>query len=204
MKNKFELFVCHIPDVNAGNSLVRGEALIKRASLAYGAWIGADLEEIKKAAVLRMPEGKPYFEKTDIHFNVSHSKDIWACLVGPSCCGLDVQHIRPCNFRKIAGRFFSEREQAYVEEAGVEGFFEIWVRREAYGKYTGQGFFGQCPQLVSEEGKPAEKIIGGGEKDIYFNEICMGEGIRCMACFNAEQKNIKIREDWDYEDYIFI
>lgn len=204
MKNNFELFVCHIPGISAGSSRVNGEALIRRASLDYGACSGAEREELKKALILRTPTGKPYFKEIDIHFNVSHSENTWMCLVGPSCCGLDVQYVRPCNFEKIAGRFFSERELAYVKNRGIEGFFEIWVRKEAYGKYTGKGFFGECPQLVSEDGKPVEKIRNLEGKDVCFNEIYMGKDIKCVACIDAEEKNIKIRKDWDYEDYIFI
>lgn len=43
------------------------------------------------------------------------------------------------SYERIASRFFTERELDYVRKTGEAGFFEIWVRKEAYMKYTGEG-----------------------------------------------------------------
>lgn len=102
MRNNFEIFLCRFPEGKAGKSKKEGEALLKRAALVYG--VPKDvLEETK---VLRAPSGKPYFDNLDIHFSISHSGDLWACLMGPQRCGLDIQYIKPCNCHKIARRFF--------------------------------------------------------------------------------------------------
>ena len=102
--NDFELFICR----NEKKSERR--ELLKRALLAYG----IKKEELSRAALCRTDLGKPYFEGLEIYFNISHSRDIWACLIGPDCCGLDEQYVKPCNYEKIARRFFSSSENMYI------------------------------------------------------------------------------------------
>lgn len=192
MKSNFEIFVYRSFDAKAGGSKAKGEALIRRAALLYG----APKSETEEATILRTPKGKPYFEGLDLHFNISHSGNIWICLMGPSCCGADVQHVRPCNFEKIAGRFFSAREKGYVEENGIEGFFDIWTRREAYGKYTGEGFFGRMPEFVSDSGELIGEVFSEQKKTVTLKQMYVGEEIKCAACFDAEEEgDVKIREE---------
>ena len=85
--------------------------------------------------------GKPFAKDLpDIHFNLSHSGEYAVCAVGDSPVGVDIQQIVPLK-ADIASRFFSSQEQAYVRGAGRrEAFFDIWVLKEAYVKYTGKGF----------------------------------------------------------------
>ena len=93
--NDFELFICR----NEKKSERR--ELLKRALLAYG----IKKEELSRAALCRTDLGKPYFEGLEIYFNISHSRDIWACLIGPDCCGLDVQ-LSLAIMKRLPGVFF--------------------------------------------------------------------------------------------------
>lgn len=182
--NDFELFICR----NEKKSERR--ELLKRALLAYG----IKKEELSRAALCRTDLGKPYFEGLEIYFNISHSRDIWACLIGPDCCGLDVQYVKPCNYEKIARRFFSSSENMYIKEAGLEGFFEIWTRREAFGKYTGEGFFGEFRDFTDEKGEPVSSL-----DTVVFREIEVGSDIKCICCVSkntAGHAGIKVREDF--------
>ena len=218
MKNSYELFVLRGYDPVACDAGFR-ERLLRFVLSAAGARRAED------ALLLRTPKGKPYLEDADVYFSISHSGDIWACLAGPSCCGLDIQIIRPCNYEKIAGRFFSAAEREYVaargraaREAGgedavarglAEGFFTIWTRREAWGKYVGEGFFAPCPELT-EAG--------------LFREFDLGAEYRCAACFGgagdaeaggfaagldevraaATAAEVNIREVFAHEDCFFV
>jgi 4'-phosphopantetheinyl transferase len=91
--------------------------------------------------VLRDPKGKPHFEGCNgIFFSVSHSGNWWSCLMAEEEVGFDLEVIRHRkNFERIAARFFTEEEHQYVILNGLLGFFEIWVRKEAYVKYLGTG-----------------------------------------------------------------
>lgn len=154
MNGRFVLFIYK------GSYLDRKEKLLKTAALSYG----ADESELQRAEILRGAYGKPSFSGLNIHFSISHSENLWACLMGPACCGLDVQYIKPCNFRKIAGRFFSLDEQKIVEKEGQEGFFRVWTAKEAYGKYTGEGFFFKNTELLAETA--IKEITIDGEKNL--------------------------------------
>ncbi len=188
MKDKFEIFVCRDFDAKHPDNKKNKEHLIKKAAVAFG--VPEDIAE--KTQILRTDMGKPYFNDLDVHFSISHSQDIWACLMGPDCCGLDIQYIKPCNYKRIAKRFFSLWENAYIEQNDIEGFFDIWTRKEAYGKYTGEGFFGDCPNLVSTKGELLSQI----SETVFLKEIDMGSKIKGVICFDKPNIDIEIREEW--------
>lgn len=180
MKNDFKLFVLRNEDINSRKG--RGERLIKHAALSYG----VPEQMLRVERICRTDMGKPFFENLDIKFSVSHSEALWACLIGPFNCGLDVQYIKPCNYVKIAGRFFSEKEKEYVENTGIDGFFELWVRKEAFGKYTGDGFFGKMPEMVLQDGTAASRLSTDDGRTVIFKEVFLDKNIKCVVCLPAE------------------
>ena len=94
--------------------------------------------------VERAEKGKPYIYGTEepVYCNVSHSDNLWIAIVGPGECGIDLQRVTDCKYEQIARRYFSPDEQEYIRTYGMSGFFRLWVRREAFGKFTGEGFYG--------------------------------------------------------------
>lgn len=94
--------------------------------------------------VEQMPGGKPYIpEAADFHYNLSHSAD-WVVLAWSQTeIGVDVQQMRTdSDPQRIAARFFTPREQAWVfenEEASLQRFYRIWTGKESYLKYLGTG-----------------------------------------------------------------
>lgn len=94
--NDFELFICR----NEKKSERR--ELLKRVLLAYG----IKKEELSRAALCRTDLGKPYFEGLEIYFNISHSRDIWACLIGPDCCGWMCSMLSLAIMKRLPGVFF--------------------------------------------------------------------------------------------------
>ena len=88
--------------------------------------------------------GKPFVEVPGFFLSATHSGKKVICAVSRENIGIDGelpgQRNRACvSFERIARRFFTNREQAYVNETGAHGFYEIWVRKEAFMKYTGLG-----------------------------------------------------------------
>ena len=84
-------------------------------------------------------------EEPMLNFNVSHSNR-WAlfALGKNRATGIDVEYIRAgLDISSIAGRFFSPREAALIDDASEEErmrlFYKIWVRKEAYLKALGKG-----------------------------------------------------------------
>lgn len=93
--------------------------------------------------ILRTDDGKPYFSKVDLQFNISHSKGMAAIVIDNNKCGIDIEKIRETDF-KIANRFFNDNEKNYINqsvsiEEKTKRFFEIWTGKEAYTKYLGCG-----------------------------------------------------------------
>ena len=100
----------------------------------------------------RAERGKPFLKNLPIEFSVTNCGDIWACTISDKKCGLDIQDDRKTkkDYLQLAERFYSSKELEYVKETGREGFFQIWVRKETFGKYTGQGFFGEMPEMAKD------------------------------------------------------
>ena len=91
--------------------------------------------------IFREEKGKPVFTELPVNFSVSHTGNLWVCLLseGDSPVGVDVQNIRKARMERIMEWYFTGDEIEYVSQKGEEAFFQIWTRKEAYAKYTGKG-----------------------------------------------------------------
>ena len=95
--------------------------------------------------------GRPYFSShPHVDFNVSHTDLYVAVALATSegeRVGIDVEDASRFIERsdtaltKIAKRFFAKKELAELEKSDApnEKFIELWTRKEAYLKYTGDG-----------------------------------------------------------------
>jgi 4'-phosphopantetheinyl transferase len=98
---------------------------------------------------LRGPHGKPEIALVPgmppLHFNLSHTRGMVACIVGYDCvCGIDVEEIQPNkDLRSVAPTIFSEAELSYLdaqdEATWLQHFFTLWTLKEAYVKAIGLG-----------------------------------------------------------------
>jgi len=90
--------------------------------------------------------GKPCLpDFPEFQFNVSHSGDLWACIIvqGPPV-GLDIERAKLLTDRiTLARRFFSPAEydqiERFPEPDRQAAFYRCWTRKEAYLKATGEG-----------------------------------------------------------------
>lgn len=140
-----------------------------------------NLMDTESMVIEKDSKGKPHFKNSNIHFSLSHSGDYWLCLFSFENCGLDVQEIRECSFEAIAKRHFKEKEITYVKEKGLEGFFDIWVRKEALGKLIGEGVWSPMPKLVGEK-MELLSVVHLKEKAVNFKTIQLGKGVKCAFC----------------------
>ncbi len=90
--------------------------------------------------------GKPFFKDIPLFFSLSHSGEYVLCVFSDREVGADIQQMKPVESGKLIKRFFSQKEQAEWETLPSEAdkqdyFYRRWVRREAYGKLTGEGIF---------------------------------------------------------------
>lgn len=163
----------HLDAIKSNSANNISEILVKTSLKDYNQKksLGFSLEEIRDLRLARSPHGKPYFEdflkpynkeEREVHFSVSHSGDWWACIIAEEPVGLDIEDIskKSPKFEAIAKRFFTEEEIKYVDAYGKEGFFDIWVRKEAYIKFLGTGL---------SEGLNTFSVI---KKDHFTKAIC--------------------------------
>jgi len=93
------------------------------------------------------PNGKPGLtdSSSGIHFNLAHSVDLAVLgVTRASEIGVDVEQIRPMpDADELVERFFSKREadqfRTLPEGQKAEAFFNLWTRKEALLKATGEG-----------------------------------------------------------------
>jgi len=103
------------------------------------------------------PNGKPLlpgaFAKEQLHFNLTHSEDLALIAVARGePVGVDVERIRTLSDAdELVSRFFSVRENASFqklpESQRPAAFFNLWTRKEAWLKATGEGIAHSLSQV---------------------------------------------------------
>ncbi len=75
------------------------------------------------------------------YVSISHSGDMVAVCTSEKPIGIDIEKIdRTRDLNKIANRFYHGKELEFWEETPTaELFFEIWTKKEAYSKISGEG-----------------------------------------------------------------
>jgi 4'-phosphopantetheinyl transferase len=121
------------------------------------------------------PNGKPTLAgEFSLHFNLAHTEDlalIALTRIGP--VGVDVERVRPIkDVDDLVARFFSPRESELFQKVAPHekpaAFFNLWTRKEALLKATGEGITrslslvevsflpGDPARLLSASGDPAK------------------------------------------------
>lgn len=90
--------------------------------------------------IITNEHGKPYLRAGEVKFSLSHSGRLVAVALCDEEIGLDIQEKAEYN-PKLAARFFTDDEQAYIEQSADKGaaFTEIWSKKESYIKAIGTG-----------------------------------------------------------------
>lgn len=171
--------------------------LIRKAALLYAEMKPGLVPEIPEVG--RTEKGKPYLiwhaeDHPFIGLSVTHSGDIWMCIMSEGNCGIDFQYVRSLDEQKVAERFFTEEEKKYM--AGGGGFYDVWVRREALGKYTGEGFFGKYPDTC-RDGAICDRVSFADQCDeeTYQAERAQGD----MLFFHEITKEMLAKADVSIE-----
>ena len=84
--------------------------------------------------------GKPYFENSHTHFNISHTDGWIACAIADFEIGLDIQK-QDVFDKRVAERYFCPDELEYLNSSAdpESAFYELWTKKESYVKALGTG-----------------------------------------------------------------
>lgn len=131
-EEEFDLAFCSMPD-NIKKRILRKRNFPDRirSLVGYKLVLDAVRERFPNTSpkIAFTDGGKPYFENIPLKFSISHSGERVIAAVSEREIGADIERRREVN-EGIAGRFFTARELQ-------RDFFEIWTKKEAYGKCKG-------------------------------------------------------------------
>ena len=84
-------------------------------------------------------KNKPFADNCFV--SISHSGDMVAVCTSDRPIGIDIEKIdRERDLSKIANRFYHGRElEEYKKNPTADLFYEIWTKKEAYSKISGEG-----------------------------------------------------------------
>ena len=113
------------------------ELLLGHACKEFGVEYGAQ-------TVCENEYGKPQFQNSPWHFNLSHSGKRVLCVMGSRPLGCDVQRMGKWD-GEIAKRFFHPKENRLIdacqnEEQKQRIFYRLWTLKESFMKCCGLGF----------------------------------------------------------------
>lgn len=82
---------------------------------------------------------KPFAD--NCYVSISHSKDMVAVCKSDKPVGIDIEFMSADrDYQKIAKRFYKGKELEYLNtHPSATTFYEIWTKKEAYSKISGQG-----------------------------------------------------------------
>lgn len=167
---------------------INSDDLILRALYMYCLENNKEIN-FEKLSVIRYEGEKPYFEGTDLFFNISHSGTMWVCAIAEKEVGIDLQEVSDRDFEKLSSRFFTENEQQHVNLWGREGFYNIWTRKEAYCKLYGQSVLSVLKEIDTVDGDFYKEKVNNA----YFYEIEISQDIKCVTACEEGGKEICLR-----------
>ena len=134
--------------------------------------------------------GKPALKyHPEICFSLSHSGDYAICTIGDRPVGNDIEHVREGRL-KVANRFFSEEELAWLYEAETEEertgrMFRLWTMKESFLKVIGRGMSLSLKDFVirmDEESGRARVRHSFDAKYYYMREYGEIDGYCTAVC----------------------
>ena len=89
---------------------------------------------IENEPILKTKNGKPYINRKDVHFSLSHTHGMVACAIATLPIGIDCEIVKSSKkFESLANRFFTENEIQYLKSKDFSpmDFYKIWTGKEA-------------------------------------------------------------------------
>lgn len=128
---------------------------------------------IDSAEVYYNNRGKPFIKglPEEMYISVTTADEVMVVVFSDKPVGIDGERLtrfendareKKPDYITLAERFFTGEEAEYVREGSVEGeqFANVWVRKEAYVKYTGKGLSDFANFSVVDGSKFLSKVNG--------------------------------------------
>ncbi|MDF2839185.1 MAG: 4-phosphopantetheinyl transferase [Evtepia sp.] len=98
--------------------------------------------------------GKPFFpECPQLHFSLSHSENRIVCALDSHPIGVDIEIMKPRQNDLPSYALTAEEYANYLSLGGDWlAFYNLWTKKEAWSKYTGEGLSKTFRKAPPQEG----------------------------------------------------
>jgi 4'-phosphopantetheinyl transferase len=139
----------------------------------------AGAEHPRDLCVAYGEQGKPYLADGDLHFNLSHTRDLALFAFAREIhLGIDVENLHTSDdLDAVAEQNFASQERdallAIPQSERVAAFYRCWTRKEALLKAEGSGLFRALDTFTVSllAGEPARVLAGPGDWDLRDIEV---------------------------------
>lgn len=114
-------------------------------------------------AILVTERGKPYFEGSNLHFSISHSKHHVFCVLSHTNVAIDAEEMDREIDLQLAQKILSPAEKVRYEACGDKraALLKLWVLKEAAAKLSGEGLRGYPNHTDFDPNDPRVQEING-------------------------------------------
>ena len=160
----------------------------------------AEYTKNESIEVLYTANGKPYVkEEHGVYLSVTTTGEIMVFAFSDSPIGIDGEYLprladpnRKTDYGVLAERFFTPDEADYVRSGDntAQRFAKIWVRKEAYVKYTGRGMV-EFPKFSVSDGMAFFEKVFNVPIKIFKPDFPMSDDYIFAIAGNFELSDIK-------------
>lgn len=84
----------------------------------------AEFFNTENPEIITDKKGKPFFKNSNLHFSISHSKEIIIACIDSEPCGIDIEYIKPRDLAKLSNYFKQDFQT-------LDDFYKFWTLKEA-------------------------------------------------------------------------
>ncbi|MCL6454599.1 MAG: 4'-phosphopantetheinyl transferase superfamily protein [Alicyclobacillus sp.] len=178
------------------------------ADLLVRAVLGERLQvKNHQLAFERNEHGKPSLRGTSqVHYNVSHSREWILCAVGTAEVGVDIQYMQPFNHGAVH-RYLHPAEQRDIAAQGSAArqlvrFYEIWTRKESYVKAMGRGFAEPLSSFCVVPAEEGDACLADGTSGTQWKitSCRVAAGYQAALCTPAAAHVDSVVRVWSVEE----
>lgn len=138
--------------------------------------------------------GKPYLDTAEIHFNISHSRNILLIAISHFPIGIDFEFIKKKDYPHFSQYFWGkDLISTYPQYNQPLAFFQAWTQTEAWVKCRGETIFNHA-EFIPHNLLSRSPIIFKNYKIVSFMPLV---NTIASLCYDKRIKDLKLKQlDW--------